>query len=67
MEVKNVGNLKFSNVEYKETLNKIYAFVTCVDTDEIEKKCYWGEVDNRNNPEQIRHIMLFGARWRQSE
>jgi hypothetical protein len=62
-----VNNLKFESVEYRSCMGEWYAFVTCVDVQSHgngkNKKYYWGLVAERDNPDEIRNVMLCGDKW----
>jgi hypothetical protein len=62
-----VSNLKFESVVYRESMGRLYAFVTCVDVrshgNGTAKKGYWGEVFDRNSTEDIVNVMQHGGKW----
>jgi hypothetical protein len=61
------NNLKFDSAEYRESMGKLYAFVTCIDVHSDgrgkTKKRYWGEVSERNNQDDILQVMMYGGKW----
>ena len=69
MDVVMINNLQFDRVDYRKSMQKLYAFVTCIDTGSNgkgnETKRYWGEVSERNNSVEIERVMAFGAKWEQ--
>lgn len=69
MDIVNINNLRFERVDYRKSMQKLYAFVTCIDVGSTgknsETKRYWGEVSERNNPVEIERVMAFGAKWHQ--
>lgn len=65
-----VNNLQYKNVQYKESMGKLYAFVTTEDLGSSGKgftpphyKYYWGEVSEHNNKEDIEAVMKIGGKW----
>ncbi len=62
-----VNNLKFDSVEYRQSMSKIYAFVTCIDVQKngkgTNKKRYWGEVASFNDAEELLNVISYGAKW----
>lgn len=67
MEIPIVNNLQFKRVDYRVSMGKTYAFVTCVDVQshghaKNEKK-YWGEVMFMNDPDDILNVMEYGSHW----
>ena len=67
MQVPMVNNLKFSRVDYRTSMNKIYAFVTCIDVGMNgkgkTKARYWGEVSARDNANEIENVIGYGSKW----
>ncbi len=63
------NNLKFHAVEYRRSMGKLYAFVTCLDVQSNGKvkgkgkKCYWGEVSTYHNAADILEVMKYGGKW----
>jgi|GEM_PF-2784617 len=61
------NNLKFYAVEYRRSMGKLYAFVTCIDIQSNGKgkgkKCYWGEVSCHHNADDILEVMRYGGKW----
>jgi hypothetical protein len=61
-----VNNLVFHTVEYRRSMSKLYAFVTCIDVNTTgkgtEKKGYWGEVSGFNDPDEILGVMSYGGK-----
>ena len=67
MEIPLINRLQFKHVEYRRSMGKIYAFVTCTDLGMDGKgtfeKNYWGEVLEHNNPDQITEVIKYGGKW----
>jgi len=62
-----VNNLKFDSITYRQSMGKIYAFVTCIDVQSSgkgkNKKRYWGEVSAFNDSDEIVNVISYGAKW----
>lgn len=67
MQIPLVNNLQFNRVDYLTSMNKIYAFVTCIDLGMNgkgrTKKRYWGEVSARDDVQGIKEVISYGAKW----
>ena len=67
MQIPIVNNLQFNRVDYRTSMNKIYAFVTCIDLGVNgkgkTKKRYWGEVSSRDDADEIENVIGYGAKW----
>lgn len=67
-EIPIINNLKFHRADYRQSMRKLYAFVTCIDVQADGKgkfkKHYWGEVSSRDNAEDIIQIMQNGGKWK---
>lgn len=62
-----INNLKFDSVEYRQSMSKIYAFITCIDIQANGKgkgkKRYWGEVASFDDTEDLLNVICYGAKW----
>jgi hypothetical protein len=62
-----VGTIKFHSVEYCRSMGKLYAFITGVDVLKngkgTERKHYWGEVQERDNVDELLAVMSYGGKW----